>query len=173
MAASEEYFDLVNEAGEVIGQAPRSQCHRDPSLLHRAVHVFVFTSAGELVLQKRLPSKDIQPDKWDSSVGGHVGLGEEPELAAKREMAEELGITAELEFRHRYLWRSDRESELITSFRTTHDGPYHPQPEEVGDARPWSFAEIAETLGTGTFTPNFEYEWQHYGHNLRGPQCDT
>ncbi|MFT5130040.1 MAG: isopentenyldiphosphate isomerase [Rhodothermales bacterium] len=170
MADCEEYFDLVNEAGEVIGQAPRSQCHRDPTLLHCAVHVLVFTSAGELVLQKRLPSKDIQPDKWDTSVGGHVGLGEAPELAAEREMAEELGISAELAFCHRYIWRSDRESELITSFRTVHDGPYQPQPEEVGDARPWSLAEIASTIGNGIFTPNFEYEWQHYGHNLRSSQ---
>lgn len=170
MAESEEYFDLVDEAGEVIGQAPRSQCHRDPSLLHRAVHVFVFTSTGELVLQKRLPSKDIQPDKWDTSVGGHVGLGEAPRLAAQREMAEELGIEAPLEFRHSYLWCSDRESELITSFSTVHDGPYQPQPEEVGDARPWTLEEISDTIGTGTFTPNFEYEWQHYGHNLRSSQ---
>ena len=167
----EEEFDLVNEAGEIIGRAPRSRCHSDPSLLHRAVHVFVFTSAGDLVMQKRLATKDIQPDKWDTSVGGHVGLGEPPELAAEREMAEELGIEAPLEFCYRYLWRSEVESELITSFRTIHDGPSHAQPEEVADVRTWSFAEIADTIGTGVFTNNFEYEWQTHSHKLRSPQC--
>jgi isopentenyldiphosphate isomerase len=167
----EEEFDLVNEDGEIIGRAPRSRCHSDPSLLHRAVHVFVFTSAGDLVMQKRLPSKDIQPDKWDTSVGGHVGLGEAPERAAEREMAEELGIQGPLDFCYRYLWRSEVESELITSFCTIHDGPYHAQPEEVGEVRPWSLREIANSLGSGVFTPNFEYEWQTHSHNLRSPQC--
>jgi len=69
-------FDLLNDDDKVIGQALRSACHGDPGLIHRAVHVLVFNSSGALLLQKRAPGKYIQPGKWDTSVGGHLALGE-------------------------------------------------------------------------------------------------
>ena len=67
-----EFFDIVDDEDRVIGQAPRSQCHGDPRLVHRVAHVLVFNSRGELLLQKRSVTKDIQPGKWDTSVGGHL-----------------------------------------------------------------------------------------------------
>jgi len=76
MTDPDELFDLVNDDDKVIGQALRSACHGDPGLIHRAVHVLVFNSSGALLLQKRAPGKYIQPGKWDTSVGGHLALGE-------------------------------------------------------------------------------------------------
>ncbi len=70
-----ELFDLIDEAGRVVGRATREECHRNPSLVHRAVHVLVFGSRGDLYLQKRAPTKDVQPGRWDTSVGGHLALG--------------------------------------------------------------------------------------------------
>jgi isopentenyldiphosphate isomerase len=66
-AVGEELFELVDEDGRVIGTAPRSKCHGDPSLAHRSVHVFVHNRRGDLYLQKRSPTKDVQPGKWDTS----------------------------------------------------------------------------------------------------------
>ena len=37
-------------------------------------------------------NKDIQPGRWDTSVGGHVDYGEEIEVALRREAREELGL---------------------------------------------------------------------------------
>ena len=34
-------------------------------------------------------------------------------------------------------------------------------PAEVDEGRFWSREEIEENLGTGLFTPNFEYEYLH------------
>lgn len=156
-----EWFDLVDEQGRPTGErALRSDCHGNPALLHQAVHVFVVNRAGELFLQKRSMRKDVQPGKWDSSVGGHVDAGEDAETAVRRELREELGVRdAEPEFLYPYLWRSEMESELIRSFRLRYEGPFELQASELDDGRFWSVQEIESRLGTGTFTPNFEHEW--------------
>ncbi|MBO7626585.1 MAG: NUDIX domain-containing protein, partial [Paludibacteraceae bacterium] len=91
--AQDELFPIIDEDGNVIGKATRRECHSGSMLLHPVVHLHVFNSKGELYLQKRSLSKDIQPGKWDTAVGGHVDYGEEIETALRREAREELGIT--------------------------------------------------------------------------------
>ena len=114
---SEEMFPIVDEEGNITGAATRGECHNGSNLLHPVVHLHVFNSKGELYLQKRPEWKDIQPGKWDTSVGGHVDLGESVEMALKREAGEELGIsdfTSQL-LTH-YVFESDREKSWY--FRT-------------------------------------------------------
>lgn len=88
-----EMFPLVDEEGNITGAATRGECHNGSKLLHPVVHLHVFNSRGELFLQRRPAWKDIQPGKWDTSVGGHIDLGESVEMALQREAREELGIT--------------------------------------------------------------------------------
>ena len=90
--AKEEIFPLVDEAGNLVGSATRKECHSGSMLLHPVVHLHIFNSKGELFLQKRSSLKDIQPGKWDTAVGGHIDLGENVEMALRREAREELGI---------------------------------------------------------------------------------
>ena len=85
-----EKFPIVDEEGHVIGSATRGECHSGSKLLHPVVHLHVFNSKGEVYLQRRPDWKDIQPGKWDTSVGGHIDYGEEPEQALVREVREEL-----------------------------------------------------------------------------------
>src|SRR6266513_3776097 len=87
----EEIFDVVNERDEVVGRQSRSEVHR-LGLKHRAVHVLVFNSHGQVLLQKRSMKKDRQPGLWDSSASGHVGSGEEYDSTAVRELREEIGL---------------------------------------------------------------------------------
>jgi isopentenyldiphosphate isomerase len=155
-----EWFDLLDGEGNRIGKALRSDCHGNPELLHQAVHVFVVNAAGELFLQKRSSQKDVQPGKWDTSVGGHVDLGEDPAKAARRELQEELGITdASPDYLYHYIWRSPIESEWIRSYHLQAEGPFVLQAEEIDEGRFWRPAEIEAQLGNGVFTPNFEFEW--------------
>jgi len=60
---NEEWLPIVNEKGEIIGKAPRSECHKNKQLLHPVVHLHVFNPKGELFLQKRPMNKLIQPGK--------------------------------------------------------------------------------------------------------------
>jgi isopentenyl-diphosphate delta-isomerase type 1 len=159
----EEYLDIVDKTGNVIGHALRSECHGDPGLIHRAVHVFVFNSSNQLFLQKRSIGKIVQPGKWDASVGGHLEPGETYDQAARREAAEELGIECiRLEFLYDYEYRNEIESENIRSFRTVYDGAMRLDQEEISEGRFWSRQEIEEALGSGRLTPQFEEEFQRY-----------
>lgn len=156
---SNELFPLCDEEGNVIGSATRGECHSGSKLLHPVVHLHVFNPQGELYLQKRPAWKDIQPGKWDTACGGHVDLGENVEMALRREVQEELGITDYLPtpLLH-YVFESARERELVFVFRTTYEGEIHPS-EELDGGRFWSLEEIRANMGKGIFTPNFESEF--------------
>lgn len=56
-----------------------------------------------------------------------------------------------------YVFRSERERELIYVHRTVYDGEVVPS-DELDGGRFWSRDEIFENLGKGVFTPNFEGE---------------
>lgn len=92
---ADEVLEWVDEHNRVVGRATRKEIH-EKGLRHRSVHVLVFNSAGKLYLQKRSPTKDQHPNHWDSSAAGHTAPGETPLEAAKRELREELGLTADL-----------------------------------------------------------------------------
>jgi isopentenyldiphosphate isomerase len=114
-----EYLEIVNREGHVLGVAPRSQVHGDPTLMHRVVHVLVFDRQGRVLLQKRSMSKDVAPGRWDTSVGGHVDPGETLRQAFEREMQEELGIRAQAEFLYSYVHTNPLETELVHTGPTT------------------------------------------------------
>lgn len=161
----EELFPLVNENGDLIGKATRTLCHSGSFLLHPVVHLHVFNAAGQLFLQKRSMSKDIQPGMWDTSVGGHVDYEETVAAidwvlpALQREALEELGIIGFTPiFVMRYTFRSPFEYELVHTYYTVFDGPLTPDPIEISEGRFWDPSEILANLGKGLFTPNFEGE---------------
>ena len=159
----EERFPLVDEEGRVIGTATRGECHNGSKLLHPVVHLHVFNSRGEVYLQKRPEWKDIQPGKWDTSVGGHIDYGETPELALTREVREELGITEFTPERvGMYVFESRRERELVYVHRTVYDGEINPSKDELDGGRFWTLEEIRAAIGQQILTPNFESEFQRF-----------
>jgi isopentenyldiphosphate isomerase len=156
----DELFPIVDEDGNTIGEAFRSVCHDGISkLLHPVVHLHLFNEEGRLFLQKRSLSKDVQPGKWDTSVGGHVAPGEKIEDALRREASEELGIeVGEVVFVDRYIWESPVERELVSSFTIVSDQMPVINADEIEEGRFWTAEEIINSIGKGIFTPNFENE---------------
>ena len=158
----EELFPLVNEQGNIIGSATRSECHNGSKLLHPVVHLHIFNEEGELYLQKRPAWKDIQPDKWDTAVGGHVDLGESSDIALRREAKEELGITDFIPTRlEPYIFESACEKEFVFPFKTVYNGQIKPS-KELDGGRFWRREEIQNNLGKNIFTPNFESEFKRH-----------
>lgn len=169
---TEELFDIVDENGTVIGTAPRSRCHGDPSLIHRTAHVFVFHPDGKrILLQLRRKDKDIQPGKWDTSVGGHLDHGEDYETAARRELREELGFTGEAVLKHLFdsRIRNEIESENTRVYSLVSGGPFRFQRSEIDEVRFWSQEEIDRELASGgtAFTPNLCAELKLLGRGLK------
>jgi len=159
----EEYLDIVNLKGEVIGCAARSEVHGNPLLMHRVVHVLVFNKEGRLLLQKRSQNKDVAPGRWDTSVGGHVGAGEDLILSSKREMHEELGITGrEPEYLYEYIHTNPYETELVSTYRCVYEGELLFNTGEIDEIRFWSFDEIRGAIGAQILSDNFEDEFENY-----------
>ncbi len=84
-------LNIVNENDEIIGEEYRDVIH-SKGLLHREVHVWFYTPAGEIIFQHRGKHKDTYPDLLDATVGGHVELNATYEESALKEMKEETGI---------------------------------------------------------------------------------
>lgn len=160
--AENELFPIVDTDGLVIGSATRRECHSGSMLLHPVVHLHVFAPDGSLLLQKRSDDKDIQPGRWDTSVGGHVDYGESILDALRREASEELGLhDFDAKPLTPYVFQSTVERELVNPFVTVVDKnyPFRFQREEISAISFWTRDEIADAMNKGILTPNFEQEY--------------
>jgi len=162
-----EFFEIVDENDLVIGEALRRECHGNPRLVHRVAHVLVLDGQQRLLLQKRSRHKDIQPGKWDTSVGGHLDPGEDYLAAAGREMLEELGIAVPLTFLYYSQIRNEIEAENVATYLGYYGGAVNFSRSEIDEVRFWTADEIDVSLGRGMFTPNFEEEWSRFQQWLR------
>jgi isopentenyldiphosphate isomerase/intracellular septation protein A len=154
-----EWLPLVDEKGTITGRTTRQKAHSIPGKLHPVVHLHIYNSKGAIYLQKRAMHKDTQAGKWDTSVGGHVDLGETIEQALTREAAEELNITGLQPLPlTQYKWETEVESELVFSFIALYNATPDFNRLEIEDGRFWTVQEIQENIGSGIFTPNFENE---------------
>lgn len=87
----DELIDILDEEGSPTGiTALKSEAHKK-GLFHPTVHVWFYTRDGKVLLQQRGRKKKTHPLLWDVSVAGHIGAGENPEVAAVRETSEEIG----------------------------------------------------------------------------------
>lgn len=160
-APSSEWFPVVEPSGLVIGRAERTYCHSGAKVLHPVVHLHIIDRHSRIYMQKRPITKDIQPGKWDTAVGGHVSYGETIMEALYREASEELSL---VDFNPihvvTYEFESEVEREMVNVFAAVGSYELSPDPDEVDEGRWWDVADIDAAIGKGVFTPNFESEYR-------------
>jgi isopentenyldiphosphate isomerase len=167
---ADELLQLVDEADQVVGVAPRGEVHR-LGLLHRAVNVVVVDSTGRVFLQQRAAGKAVSPLHWDVSTSEHLAPGEPWSDAAGRGLREELGIDVSdlREARGPKLHLTEAEHhgrrivdrELARLFLAHHDGPFDLNPAEVADGRFYTIAQADALIAGAAVTQWLIGEWPH------------
>jgi isopentenyldiphosphate isomerase len=88
-----ELLIQVDEHNQIIGPIDRKTAHDSGNIFYRTIYVLIINNNGEVLLQRRSATKDLYPNCWDISVGGHVNFGHSYLETATREVGEELGIS--------------------------------------------------------------------------------
>lgn len=93
MPQATQTYEVLDEAGHKTGQIlDASEVHKQ-ELWHEVANVWIINNRGEVLLQLRSPKVELCPNVWDVAVGTHVRPGENPEIAARRGLQDELGLT--------------------------------------------------------------------------------
>lgn len=93
---TEELWDLYTKDKEKTGKTHRRGLPMPENYYRLAIHVCIFNSKNQLLIQQRQPFKKGWPNMWDVSVGGSAVAGDTSAQAAERELFEELGISLDL-----------------------------------------------------------------------------
>ncbi|GIW40192.1 MAG: putative Nudix hydrolase [Candidatus Binatia bacterium] len=168
MTGPAEWVDVVDEEDRVVGRVSREEMRRR-KLRHRAVYVFVFRPEGTVFVHRRTSTKDIYPGCYDVAVGGVVSSGESYDEAARRELAEELGVSgAELEplFPFRYSDELGAVNGMV--YRCAWAGPVRLQEAEI-EWGGWLRPEEVEALARrARFCPDSLHAWLEFRARAKG-----
>ena len=140
---------LVDEQDRPVGTAPKLAAHENGGRLHRAFSVFIFDSAGRMLLQRRAASKYHFGGLWTNACCSHPRVGRNLIDSATARLRHELGFETPLEERFSFIYRAHDLSSGLTEHEFDHvlvgrfDGRPDPNPEEV-DA--WEWVAPAELL---------------------------
>lgn len=130
---------LVDEFDKPTGTMEKHEAHHR-GLRHRAISVYVFNPAGELLLQRRAAGKYHCGGLWSNTCCGHPFPGESARHAAERRLREEMGIELTLhklfEFSYRLeLANGMTENEYGHLFGAIDEQLPRPDPQEADDFR--------------------------------------
>ena len=136
---------LVDENDFEVGTMEKMKAHRE-GVLHRAFSIFIYNSAGEMLLQRRSRNKYHNGGLWTNSCCSHPLPGEDTFSAAYRRLKEEMGFCAPLEKIFDFTYRVEFENGL-TEYEFDHvfigeyDGAIVPDYTEVSD---YCFMKVKE-----------------------------
>lgn len=92
-----EIWDLYDKDRIKTGETMVRGNQFKENTYHLVVHVCIFNLEGKMLIQQRQPFKDGWPNMWDITVGGSAVSGDTSQLAAEREVYEEIGYKLSLD----------------------------------------------------------------------------
>ena len=150
-----ELWDVYDSERRPQGRTMVRGSEFKPGDMHLVVEVCAFNSKGEMLIQRRHPSKEGFPNMWEFTASGSVLAGETSAQGAERELLEEVGLHASFEgkapnftatmgnnFYDFFIIELEAEISELTL-----------QPEEVSEAKWASREEILSLLDNKEFVP--------------------
>lgn len=152
-----ELLDLYDEHRNKTGKTFPRGTKLQKGQYRLVVHLCIFNKKGEMLIQKRTPTKDSYPDLWDISLGGCATSGDNTQTAIHRELLEELGLDRDF---------SDKIPHFTINDNTVFDDYYimeedcdisqfKLQPEEVQCVKWASKEEIHRLIDERKFIPYY------------------
>ena len=153
-----EYFDVYDDERKLVGKTLEKGTKLEQGENRMVVHLCIFNSKGEMLIQQRQSFKKGWPNMWDITLGGNSQAGETSKQSVHRELLEELGIDHDF---------TNTRPHLTINFDNGFDDIYFLemdldvdklklQYEEVQAAKWASRDEILEMRKSGKFIPYFE-----------------
>lgn len=169
LSLMKERIQIVDEHDQPLGYATREEAWAQ-KLRHRFVRIVLFNEHGEVLIQKRSAQKKKYPNAWTDAATGHVDFGETYEIAAPRELAEEIGVTAELTFLGKFYTEDIVENKATLAFHGVFKGTIPKDTElgldtsEVSEALWIEPAELKELIAASPadFTPGLRQVVERY-----------
>lgn len=139
MVAQKEADDvvvLVDELDNATGSVSKLVAHQGDGMLHRAFSVFIFDTAGRLLIQRRSEAKYHFAGVWANTCCSHPRPGESVVEAAHRRLGQEMGFDCALKELFFFVYRAPSpngmvEHELDHVLMGTYAGPVSPDPAEI------------------------------------------
>ena len=158
---------LVDENDSEVGSLRKDAAHDGSGVLHRAFSVFIFNSAGALLLQQRAASKRLWGGYWSNTCCSHPRHGETMDDAVKRRLYEELGLSAPLQYLYKFQYQAQfdangAEHELCSVYAGRSDATAAFNANEIEAVRYLSPVALVAEMEQfpQRFTPWFKLEWQ-------------
>ncbi len=150
---STEIWDILDENGNSTGKTTlRGHSILKNGEYHLVVHIWIVSSDGRFLIQRRSENKKLMPGEW-AATGGAAVSGEDSFSAAKRELYEELGIETNRESLKNIL-RIKRRNSLLDVWITVCNIPSYRlrlQKSEVAEAKWVTEAQLHRMIKNGDF----------------------
>jgi isopentenyldiphosphate isomerase len=158
-------IDRVNDANEPVGTVPRADVFRLQANF-RTVHVLVFNSAGEVLLQRLSATRQRHPLAWGSSVAGYLHAGEGYATAARRRLKEELDLTTQIHEVGVTAMPDEGVTKFVGVFTTMSESAWNADPDHIDAIRFWPLDDVQRQLRSQPelFTASLRHVlnyWQH------------
>lgn len=173
VSSDEELLILVDEKDGELGALSKRECHIGDGILHRAFSIFLFNAQGEVLMQRRSPTKTLWPGYWSNACCSHPRDGETVDEAVHRRLAQELGVSTHLEYLYKFVYKAKfgsvgTEHELCWVWAGSAEADQvEENPNEIAE---WQFLRPEELdskmdNSPASFTPWIKLEWKWLKEN--------
>lgn len=152
-----EIWDLYDRHRSKTGKVIKRGETPEKDYFYLSVHVCVFNSNHKMLIQQRHSCKKDFPNFWDFSAGGSARTGETSQMAAQRELFEEIGILENFESKRPHFTINFDEGfdDIYFIEKDIEIDQLKLQKDEVQAVRWASLEEILNMIKSGEFAPYY------------------